>query len=77
MTEADALEGEPGRRPHRLRHGAGPVGDRHGLVEQLADAVAGVLTRPETQRRHSARRRAEQFTWPRSAEGMLDAMGVR
>ena len=43
----------------------------------IAHAVAGLLTRPEAQRRGSARRRAEQFTWSRSAEGMLNAMGVR
>lgn len=43
----------------------------------IAQAVTTVLTRPETQRRRSARRRAEQFTWPRAAEGMLSALQVR
>ena len=42
----------------------------------IAHAVASVLARPETQRRSSARRRAEQFTWPRSAAGMLNALGA-
>jgi alpha-1,6-mannosyltransferase len=42
----------------------------------LADAVGTVISRPELLRRHSARRRAEQFTWPRSAAGMLDALGA-
>lgn len=40
----------------------------------LAHAVASVISRPEPVRRHSARRRAEQFTWPRSAAGMLDVL---
>ena len=35
-----------------------------------------VISRPERLRRNSARRRAEQFTWPRSAAGMLDALGA-
>jgi alpha-1,6-mannosyltransferase len=43
----------------------------------IADAVATVMTRPEPARRHSARRRAEQFTWQHSAAGMLGALGVR
>jgi alpha-1,6-mannosyltransferase len=43
----------------------------------IAHAVSTVLTRPEHQRRHSARQRAEQFTWPRSAAGMLGALGAR
>lgn len=42
----------------------------------IAHAVTTVLTRPESLRRSSARRRAEQFTWPRSAAGMLNALGV-
>lgn len=52
--------------------GAAADNDPHAL----ADAVATVISRPELLRRHSARRRAEQFTWPRSAAGMLDALGA-
>jgi len=40
----------------------------------IAHAVTAVMSRPEAHRRHSARRRAEQFTWPRSAAGMLRAL---
>ncbi|MCV7020570.1 glycosyltransferase [Mycolicibacterium aichiense] len=40
----------------------------------IAAAVAGVIDRPEQQRRYCARRRAETFTWPRSAAGMLTAL---
>ena len=43
----------------------------------IAHAVASVISRPETMRRHCARRRAEQFTWPRSAAGMLDVLARR
>ncbi|KUH88719.1 MULTISPECIES: glycosyltransferase [unclassified Mycobacterium] len=43
----------------------------------IANAVASVISRPETVRRNEARRRAEQFTWPRAATGMLQALGVR
>lgn len=43
----------------------------------LAHAVTAVVSRPEGQRRSSARRRAEQFTWPRAAAGMLDVLGRR
>ncbi|GAB3225223.1 glycosyltransferase [Mycolicibacterium hippocampi] len=42
----------------------------------IAGAVTAVLSRPESQRRRSARRRAEQFSWPRSAAGMLRALGA-
>ncbi len=42
----------------------------------IAHAISSVLTRPETHRRTAARRRAEQFTWPRSAAGMLSALRV-
>ncbi|HTY26923.1 MAG TPA: glycosyltransferase [Mycobacterium sp.] len=42
----------------------------------IAGAVAAVLDRPESQRRNGARRRAENFTWPRSAAGMLTALGA-
>lgn len=43
----------------------------------IAHAVTSVISRPELQRRTSARLRAEQFTWPRAAAGMLDVMGAR
>lgn len=43
----------------------------------IAHAVTSVMGRPESLRRGSARRRAEQFTWPRSAAGMLHALGAR
>lgn len=42
----------------------------------IARAVATVIERPEAARRRNARRRAEQFTWPRSAAGMLSALGA-
>lgn len=43
--------------------------------QSMAAAVAKVLGRPEQQRRLDARRQAERFTWPRSARGMLLALG--
>lgn len=43
----------------------------------IARAVTSVMTRPELQRRQNARLRAEQFSWPRSAAGMLHALGAR
>jgi len=42
----------------------------------LAHAVSPIISRPEALRRTSARRRAEQFTWPRAAAGMLGALGA-
>jgi alpha-1,6-mannosyltransferase len=42
----------------------------------IARAVTRIISRPEPFRRHDARRRAEQFPWPRSAAGMLDALGA-
>ncbi|BBX52403.1 glycosyltransferase [Mycolicibacterium poriferae] len=42
----------------------------------VARAVTTVMGRPERERRHSARQRAEQFSWPRSAQGMLTALGA-
>ncbi|WP_102143834.1 glycosyltransferase [Mycobacterium hubeiense] len=45
--------------------------------DAIAEAVTSVISRPESLRRNSARRRAEQFTWPRAAAGMLNAMGHR
>lgn len=44
--------------------------------EAIAHAVSTVIRKPESLRRSDARRRAEQFTWPRAAEGMLDALGA-
>ncbi len=43
--------------------------------QALAAAVTSVLDRPERQRRHDARRRAEGFTWPSAAQQMLTALG--
>ncbi|MGV0746318.1 glycosyltransferase [Mycolicibacterium sp. XJ870] len=43
----------------------------------IAHAVTSVISRPESQRRNSARLRAEQFTWPRAAAGMLGVLGAR
>ncbi len=54
-----------------LDSGACADNDPHAI----AQAVAGVIDRPEQQRRFCARRRAETFTWPRSAAGMLTALG--
>lgn len=42
----------------------------------IAHAVTSVISRPERLRRINARQRAEQFTWPRAAAGMLDALGA-
>jgi alpha-1,6-mannosyltransferase len=42
----------------------------------IARAVTSIIRRPERQRRDDARRRAEQFPWPRSAAGMLSALGA-
>lgn len=42
----------------------------------IAHAVSSIISRPEALRRTSARRRAEQFTWPRAAAGMLGALGA-
>ncbi|MBO0676048.1 glycosyltransferase [Mycolicibacterium sp. S2-37] len=44
--------------------------------DAIAEAVGNVISLPETLRRTNARRRAEQFTWPRAAKGMLSAMGA-
>jgi len=44
--------------------------------ESLARAVIDVLGRPERQRRSCARRRAENFSWPHAAAGMLSALGA-
>jgi alpha-1,6-mannosyltransferase len=42
----------------------------------IAAAVTCVLGRPELQRRQDARRRAERFTWPKAAHGVLTALGA-
>jgi alpha-1,6-mannosyltransferase len=42
----------------------------------IAAAVTRVISRPESSRRLHARRRAEQFSWPTSAAGMLSALGA-
>ncbi|CAN5225766.1 glycosyltransferase [soil metagenome] len=44
--------------------------------EAIAAAVNRVIERPEQQRRFEARRQAERFTWPNSAQGMLHALGA-
>ena len=44
--------------------------------ESIARAVTKVISRPEPFRRYGARRRAEEFPWPRSAAGMLNALGA-
>jgi alpha-1,6-mannosyltransferase len=44
--------------------------------DAIARGVTSIISRPESQRRNSARKRAEQFTWPRSAAGMLSALGA-
>jgi len=43
----------------------------------IARAVSSIISRPEGLRRTHARRRAEHFTWPRAAAGMLAAFGAR
>lgn len=40
----------------------------------IARAVSAIVSRPERQRRISARRRAEDFTWHRAAAGMLASL---
>jgi alpha-1,6-mannosyltransferase len=42
----------------------------------IAKAVSAIVSRPERQRRISARRRAEDFTWHRTATGMLASLGA-
>ncbi|MEH3143655.1 MAG: glycosyltransferase [Mycobacterium kyogaense] len=55
-----------------LTQDSGAVADNDPRA--IAHAVAAVMGRPEEHRRRSARRRAEEFTWPRSAAGMLSAL---
>jgi alpha-1,6-mannosyltransferase len=52
--------------------GVAAANDPHAVAE----AVATVMRTPEKLRRITARRRAEDFTWPRAARGMLEAMGA-
>lgn len=54
--------------------GSGAAADND--PDAIAAAVAGLISRPESSRRDSARKRAEHFSWPRSAAGMLGALGV-
>ena len=42
----------------------------------IARAVSAIVSLPEGQRRTSARRRAEMFTWRRAAVGMLTTLGA-
>lgn len=42
----------------------------------IAKAVSTIASRPEPERRNSARRRAEDFTWHRAATGMLASLGA-
>ncbi|OBF33536.1 alpha-(1-2)-phosphatidylinositol mannosyltransferase [Mycobacterium sp. ACS1612] len=42
--------------------------------DAIAGAVASIISTPEPLRRNRARRRAEGFTWRRSATGMLSAL---
>lgn len=44
--------------------------------QAIAAAVSRVIGRPEHDRRNGARRRAEKFTWPNSAAGMLAALST-
>ena len=58
-----------------LTHDSGATADNDARA--IAHAVTTVMSRPEHHRRRHARRRAEQFTWPRSAAGMLSALRVQ
>jgi alpha-1,6-mannosyltransferase len=53
---------------------SGATADNDPLA--IAHAVSSIISKPEALRRTNARRRAEQFTWPRAAAGMLGALGV-
>jgi alpha-1,6-mannosyltransferase len=57
-----------------LTAGSGAAADND--PDAIAAAVTKVIGIPESSRRHSARRRAEQFSWPSSAAGMLNALGA-
>lgn len=51
----------------------GAVAADHPIA--FAEAVTEVLARPPVERRHAARTRAEQFTWPAAVAGMLELLG--
>lgn len=53
---------------------SGATADNH--ADAIAKAVSSVISTPEPLRRDNARRRAEEFTWPRAAAGMLHALGA-
>ncbi len=53
---------------------SGALADNHPAA--IAGAVGAIVRRPENHRRLSARRRAEDFTWHRAAEGMLASLGA-
>ncbi len=57
-----------------LTRDSGATADNDGRA--IARAVSTVMSRPEPQRRLSARQCAERFSWPRSAAGMLTALGA-
>jgi alpha-1,6-mannosyltransferase len=42
----------------------------------MAHAVSAIVSRPEHDRRHAARRRAEMFTWQRAAARMLTTLSA-
>jgi alpha-1,6-mannosyltransferase len=52
-----------------ITHDSGAWADNDPTA--IASAVATIVSRPEHDRRAGARRRAEQFTWPNAAAGML------
>ncbi|MBJ7339194.1 glycosyltransferase [Mycolicibacterium sp.] len=56
-----------------LTAGSGIAADND--AESIAAAVTAVIGRPESSRRVGARRRAEEFSWPTSAAGMLRVLG--
>jgi hypothetical protein len=58
--------------PLGVDSGAAADNDPHAI----ANAVTSIIGRPERLRRNDARRRAEEFPWPRSAAGMLSALGA-
>ena len=65
--------------PRRLATAVADAANRRTAANYDAVVCTTAFARPETARRHDARRRAEQFTWPRSAAGMLSALagGIR
>ncbi|MBB4686566.1 glycosyltransferase family 4 protein [Amycolatopsis jiangsuensis] len=56
-----------------VQPGCGAAVDDHAPA--FATAVTGLLDSPEDLRRAAARSRAEDFAWPASVRGMLDALG--